>query len=494
VVKRFFKDSAIYGFGKFLVYGIGFFLLPIYTHVFPPAEFGVVDILNNNVARLALVTVALEIAQAVFRFVPETKTPSERRAYASTALWFSIVAYSIFVAVGWIGADTFSQAILRESGFQDVFRIALLMIWANGIFTQLQNQLRLQIKSKQYTLVSVVDTVISLGLTILFIIVLKTGIIGIFWGQLLGLVIGGVVAFYFTREDFGLIFDWPKFKEMLRFSLPLVPSSVGVMVLLYVDRVAINELMTITDVGIFAAGDRIASMVTLLMFGFQMSMMPLVYQHYQEPATPRNLARIFRYFVAGALLMILGLSLFAPELLALLTSPQYYGAAIVVPLLVSESVISGMYIFTPGLSIAKRTGIIAVIYIAGALLNIVLNLLLIPIFGIGGAALATLISATTVFGTFMMFSQRTYPVPHAWRQLGLADLIAAILVIVGNQIHLPLLPGIAVKVALCAGALVAFFVIGLVEIGDMRLAWESLRRVRIRPLPPTPSPLRREGE
>ncbi|MEO8613243.1 MAG: oligosaccharide flippase family protein [Chloroflexota bacterium] len=479
MVKRFFKDSAIYGFGKFLVYGIGFFLLPIYTHVFPPAEFGVVDILNNNVARLALVIVALEIAQAVFRFVPETQPGPERRAYSSTALWFSMVAYGIFVFVGWIGAGTFSQWILRETGRADVFRIALLMIWANGIFTQLQNQLRLQTKSAKYTLVSVVDTVISLGLTVLFIIVLKTGIIGIFWGQFLGLLIGSVVAFYFTREDFSLIFDWPKFKEMLRFSLPLVPSSVGVMVLLYVDRVAINDLMTIADVGIFGAGDRIASIVTLLMFGFQMSMLPLVYQHYQEPSTPRNLARIFRYFVAGALLMIIGLSLFAPELLALLTSPQYYSAAIVVPLLVSESVISGMYIFTPGLSIVKRTGIIAAIYIAGAILNIILNLLLIPIFGIGGAALATLISATTVFCTFMIFSQRTYPVPHAWRQLGFAILIAAVLVIVGVQFHLPLLPGIALKLALCAAALGLFFGIGLVETSDVRLAWQSLRRVRI---------------
>jgi O-antigen/teichoic acid export membrane protein len=479
VVKRFFKDSAIYGFGKFLVYGIGFFLLPIYTHVFPPAEFGVVDILNNNVARLALVIVALEIAQAVFRFVPESQPGPERRAYSSTALWFSMIAYAIFVSVGWIGADTFSQLILRETGRADVFRIALLMIWANGIFNQLQNQLRLQIKSAKYTLVSVVDTIISLGLTILFIVVLKTGIIGIFWGQLLGLLVGGVVALYFTREDFGLIFDWPKFKEMLHFSLPLVPSSVGAIVLLYVDRVAINALMTIADVGIFGAGDRIASIVTLLMFGFQVSMMPLVYQHYQEPSTPRNLARIFRYFVAGALLMILGLSLFAPELLALLTTPQYYGAAIVVPLLVSESVISGMYIFAPGLGIAKRTGVIAVINIMGAVMNAVLNLLLIPIFGIGGAALATLISAATVFSTFMIFSQRHYPVPHAWRQLGFAILIAAILVIVGVQLHLPLLPGIVLKLVLCALALGLFFGIGLVEIGDVRLAWQSLRRVRI---------------
>jgi O-antigen/teichoic acid export membrane protein len=458
VVKRFFKDSAIYGFGKFLVFGIGFFLLPLYTHVFPPAEFGVVDILNNNVARLALVIVALEIAQAVFRFVPELQPGPERRAYASTALWFSMVTYAVFVLVGWLGADYFSELILRETGRQDVFRVALLMIWASAIFTQLQNQLRLQAKSSQYTLVSVVDTIISLGLTIFFIAVLKTGIIGIFWGQLIGLLVGGVISFYFTRSDFALVFDWAKLREMLRFSLPLVPASVGAIVLLYIDRVAINAMMTIADVGIFGAGDRIASIVTLLMFGFQMAMLPLVYQHYHEPATPRNLANIFRYFVAGALLMILGLSLFAPELLAILTTPQYYAAALVVPLLVSEAVISGMYVFAPGLNIAKRTGVIAVINICGAVLNVFLNLLLIPIFGITGAALATLVSASTVFVTYMIFSQRTYPAPHGWRQLALSVVLTVVLIV------------------LCALAAGAFFGIGLVAISDLRLVWESLRR------------------
>ncbi|MEO8611536.1 MAG: hypothetical protein ABI690_26800, partial [Chloroflexota bacterium] len=70
-------------------------------------------------------------------------------------------------------------------------------------------------------------------------------------------------------------------------------------------------------------------------------------------------------------------------------------------------------------------------------------------------------------------------VPHAWRQLGFAILIAAVLVVVGVHLQLPLLPGIALKLVLCAAALGLFFGIGLVEISDMRLAWQSLRRVRI---------------
>lgn len=474
MVKRFFKDSIIYGFGKFLSYGIGFFLIPIYTRAFPPAEFGVVDLLNT-VARLALLTIALEITQAVIRFLADIKSHDERVAYSSTALWFSMVMYGVFVVIGWLGADRFSNSLLGEEGQQEVFRVALLMIWFSGIFNLLQNQLRWQSKSTRYTIVSILDTVVSLGLTIIFILVLNSGIIGVFWGQTIGLLFGCVLAYWFSRHDFALVFDWGKLREMLKFSLPLVPSGVAVFVYLYIDRITINALMSIGDVGIFGVGYRIASIVSLLMFGFQISLMPLVYQHYRDPATPRNLSRIFRYFVAGALLMVIGLSLFARELLVLLTTPAYYGAWMVVPLLVPATVLSGMAMFAPGLSIAKRTGMIALINIVGAILNTLLNLLLIPYLGIEGAALATLITTATVFGLSLYFSQKTYPVPHAWRQLSLGILVTVILVALGLQIDLELIPAIILKAGVCVLAAGLFFAIGLVEVGDVRLVANELK-------------------
>jgi len=473
LVKRFFKDSAIYGFGRFLVYGISFFLIPIYTRAFPPAELGVVDLLNT-VARLALLTVALEITQAVFRFLPDAESHKERVVYASTALWFSLAVYGVFIVIGWAGADYFSQLVLGEAGRADVFRVALLMIGASGLFNLLQNQLRWQAKSTRYTLVSIVNTGVSVGLTIVFILVMQIGIIGVFWGQTIGLVVGGGLAYWLSRGDFALAFDWVKLRDMLRFSLPLVPSGVAVFVYLYIDRITIIALMSIGDVGIFGVGYRIASIVSLLMFGFQVAMMPLVYQHYREPATPRNLARIFRYFVAGALLMVIGLSLFARDLLTLLTTPAYYGAWTVVPLLVPATLLAGMYFFAPGLSLAKRTGMIAVINIAGATLNTALNLLLIPLLGIPGAALATLLSTASVFGLYLYFSQKTYPVPHAWRQLALAVVVTAALVAVGLQIDLAPVPAIILKAGICLLAAGSFFAIGLVEVGDVRLVWAAV--------------------
>lgn len=479
MVKRFFKDSAIYGFGKFLAYGIGFFLIPVYTHVFAPTEFGIVDLLNTF-ARLALLTVALEVAQAVIRFLPDATDQEERVAYSSTALWFSVAAYGVFTVIGWLGAETFSAWLIGLEGEAHAFRVALLMIWAAGIFNLMQNQLRWQAKSVKYTIASIVDTVISLGLTIVLIVWMGVGIEGVFWGQLIGLLAGIAVAYVFSRGEFRFMFRWSKLREMLRFSLPLVPSGIAVFVYLYIDRLTINALLTTADVGIFGVGYRIASIVSLLMFGFQISMMPLVYQHYRDPQTPRNLANIFRYFVAGALLMVVGLSLFSREIISILTTPEYLSAWVVVPFLVPATLLSNMYIFAPGLGIAKRTGAIAMINVGGAVLNTILNLLLIPSLGILGAALATLISMACVFATFMSFSQRIYPVPHAWGRLGVGVAVTIVIVVLGLQVTPPPVVDIVLKLALCVFAAAVYMLIGLVDINELR---GLARQLRLRAVP-----------
>jgi O-antigen/teichoic acid export membrane protein len=257
---------------------------------------------------------------------------------------------------------------------------------------------------------------------------------------------------------------------MLRFSIPLVPSSIGVFVTLSIDRIAIKQLMTLTDVGLFGIGYRLASTVGLVMFGFQGALTPLIYTYYRKPDTPHALARIFRYYVMLALLIGLTLAILAPELLTVFTTPDYYAAAIVVPLLTPALLLSTMNIFTPGLAIAKKTSLIAVINIFGAVLNTVLNYLLIPIGGIRGAALANLISASIVFSAYMVSSQRLYFVPHAWKQVTLAVLCAIGVFLAGAQVHATFWAGALIKLALLAVATGLFVWLGLIDLAEIRRA------------------------
>lgn len=476
MVKRFFRDSAIYGLANLLTRGIGFLLIPLYTRVFSTSDYGLIDILSV-LASLANITVALEVSQAVARFFTEAETQEQKTDYASTSWWFTLAAYTVFLIITTAFADPISLWLLESPEKQNVFRVALGAIWVNGLFYLIQNQLRWELRAVKFALTSLTFTLISLVSTIFLVLVARWGVVSVFWGQFIGGGVGTTLGFILARQSYKLRFDWTKLWSMLKFSLPLVPSSLGVFVTLYIDRIALKELMTLSNVGLFGVGYRVASVTGLIMVAFQGSLTPLIYNHYRDAGIPLELARIFRYFVAIALLICLALGLFAPEIIHLITTPDYYAGARVVPLLAPAVLLYNMYIFAPGLGIAKQTSWMAGINIVCAIENTLLNFILIPIWGIMGAAFATLISACSLFTAYMIISQRLYPVPHAWRPLGASVLIVSGMVYWG--IHLPDVSWLdsLLKGSMVVGAGLIFVVVGLIEMSDIKKVMAQFRRL-----------------
>jgi O-antigen/teichoic acid export membrane protein len=215
--------------------------------------------------------------------------------------------------------------------------------------------------------------------------------------------------------------------EMLCFSAPLVFSGIAVWLSVYIDRMMINYFLTIDEVGLYGIGHRLAAISALVMVGFQSALTPLIYAHHQNPNTPSQLERIFRIFILVALLIFLFLTLFASDILVLVTTPSFYGAAKVVFFLVPAILLSNMYIFAPGIAIAKKTHLIVYINVFGSFINVGLNYWLIPVFGITGAGIATMLSYGGIFAGYTMIGQRFYPIPHNWSRIFAALTLAALM-------------------------------------------------------------------
>jgi O-antigen/teichoic acid export membrane protein len=427
VIRSFARDALVYGAATVLSRATSILVVPIYTRFLSTADYGVIDLLTIA-GTLVLLTVAIEISQAVARFLPEG-TDEERIAIASTALVFSVGAYAIFGVVGWIAATEIRTWLIGDAADDLTVRLAVVATCLNGIFQLTAGVLRFQLRASRFAIATLSSSVVTIAVGVLLLTVAGMGIDAIFVGQIVGGMIGILFCAAFSRRLYRPILDFEWLGPMLRFSAPLVPSSIGVFVLLFVDRFAISQLMTVADVGVFGIGYRLASAVSLLSVGAQMAVTPLVYARHADPATPKALEQIFRHFVAAALLVGLVLSLFAEDILRIITTPAYFGGAVVVPLLVPALFLANLYVFMPGLEIAKRTAAFAVINLSGALLNLALNFLFIPILGILGAALATLTSAAAVFTALAIASQRVYPVPHRWPRL-LAALASTVAVYV----------------------------------------------------------------
>jgi O-antigen/teichoic acid export membrane protein len=432
---RFLKESAIYAIGALFGQGITFVLFPFLAHVFSPHDYGVIDILALT-ATLVNFTVALEINQGLAREASGLEDRALWRVYASTALIFTLVMYSIFAVVAMTLAVPITHVLLDHHTSPWIVRVEIVVIWVNGVVYVAQDQLRWHKRAGAYVATSiavVMGTTITTGVLVL---VFGVGVIGALIGQLVGGLCAGLLLFALSRTDYRWCFDREKCRHMLSYSLPLVLSSIGVFLNSFGDRLAIQHSRSLSAVGVYGVGFRIAAVVSLLLLGFQGSTTPMVFSRHRDPSTRIELARIFRFFSAVGLVVFVALSVFADSEVRLLAARSYAGADVVVPYLVLQAILFGAYVFAPGLAIAKRTRVIAVISVSAGVINLGLAFALVPSLGIRGAGIATLVSSAWFFAWNMAYSQRAYPVPHRWGRLACA-LGAALAVVIVVRSLLP---------------------------------------------------------
>ena len=466
-VKTVFRHGVVYAIPAFISRSLSLFLVPLYTRVLAPSDYGALDLLLafGNFINL---TIALEISQGLARLYFDAPDADKKTAYSSSAFWFTGVNYTAFLLITLLFAPSLSKLLLGVPGLDNIFRLAMCYIWLNGIFGLAQSQLRWELRSRQFATISLLVTLVTPAASFICIFIFKLKLAGILCGLIAGMIGGLIYGLWNLRGTFRFRFDRVATREMLAYSMPLVPSSISVFVNYYIDRLMIRHYLSLTDVGIYGIGFRLASVTGLLMIGFNGALTPLIYSHYREAETPRQLATLFRIFAAFALVVFLGLSLFAKDILWVMTTPAYYSAAYVVIYLVPSILFAGMYIFAPGIDIEKKTSIILWINAVGALINVLLNYLLVPLFGISGAAIATLTGSIAVFVSYMVASQRLYPVPHHWPTMIWAATLTLIVAVFGLHLGYGTFTLLAVKGSMAIVMVILFLPIGLIKKSEMR--------------------------
>jgi O-antigen/teichoic acid export membrane protein len=336
---------------------------------------------------------------------------------------------------------------------------------ATACFRLASSQLRWLMRPWSFLACSVLQAVASALVSIWLLVVVGAGVHALFWGVIVGNALGFVLALWAGREGIGLALDAAKLRRMLTFSLPLVASSAAVWLTLYADRLAIKGLLTMNDLGLYGAAYRFAAAIDMVMVAFEAAFMPIVYATYRDPETPSTLAKLLRLMVLLGIALLLGLAAYSRELLFVLTSQEYAGAAVLVPILAGGVLLTRLSTLAPGLWIANRTASIAWINVGISVGNLSLNLLLIPVLGVAGAALATVLAGALGLAVNLRASHAHYPVPHQWMRLVGGLLLGAIgsaaLMKLSNLFEPLSIEGVAIKglaaAAIAGAALLLLF-------------------------------------
>jgi O-antigen/teichoic acid export membrane protein len=389
-IKHLTKHSFVYGLGGTLNKLIGFFLLPIYTRILTPADYGILSLLTVT-SSLATIIAQLGLGSAMFREV--IYEGSEERDVESTTLYFLLGESAIFLGSMIVISSKLAILIFGTPDYAHLLRLMFLADFLEVVDVVLMAKLRARAQSSIYSLLSVVRFVTGISLNLYFIVVLRRGVEGLIIAGLISAALLATLSFILLARDLRPVFSLPILRRMLKFGIPLVPVGLSSLLLTMADRYFLKHFSTIAQVGLYSLGYHIGMVMLLAENAFQLAWPPHRFAIAKQPNAKHQFARILTYYLLAFGFLAMALSLLAKELLMIMTTPKFYPAAAVVPLIALSYIFSGVrHMTNTGLAIVNKNYYVPPIIVGSALLNLGLNYVLIPPYGMIGAAWATILS------------------------------------------------------------------------------------------------------
>jgi O-antigen/teichoic acid export membrane protein len=452
-MKRLGRHSAVYGLGGIVSRVLAVFLLPLYTRFLDTEDLGAVGLIVALSAVLVTI-LRLGISSAFFRFYFDSPEPAQRRLVVRTSFWFTMASATLGLAAGVLLAEPIADLLGLDDA--NLVRAGFVGIWAQMNYEQLTSLFRAEERSTAFVLASLANIAVTIGATILLVVVWEQGALGVIVGNFTGTLAVYLALLAVHREQLGLQFSRPLLREMNRFGVPLVPAALALIAVNFSDRFFLVHLASLDEVGLYEIGVRIASAMVLLLTAFRMAWPAFAYSIEDDAEAKRTYAFVLTYLVVVASWLALALGLLAPWLVRLLTQPEFYeGESVVAPLAFGGVAYAAYIVMAIGVGRAKRTQFNWVITGFAAVVNVALNLILIPPYGIMGAAVATVASYVVMFLGMTWYAQRVFPTPYQWRRVLTAVAAALALLLAGRA-----LGGLAVALALSLAYPLALLLLG----------------------------------
>jgi len=223
--------------------------------------------------------------------------------------------------------------------------------------------------------------------------VFRRGVEGLIIASLIQAALSAAISLVLIVSDLRLTFSTSILRRMLSFGMPLVPFGLCRLIMTYADRYFLQHYSTTTEVGLYSLGYSIALVLNLIVTAVQMAWPAQMFAIAKKAGAEQHFSKILTYYVTILGFIGLAFSVLAPEALVIMTTPHFHRACTVVPLVALSYIFAGtMYMTNTGLETQNKVKYMAPIIVVSAALNLGLNYLLIPPYGMMGAAFATLTS------------------------------------------------------------------------------------------------------
>ncbi|MCI8387416.1 MAG: oligosaccharide flippase family protein [Clostridiales bacterium] len=392
--KRLLSNTAILGLGTFGSKLLVFFLLPVYTEFLTKSEYSMSDIITQT-ANLLMPLISLGISDAVFRYTLDRST--DRREVLTTGFVINILGIMLLLALyPLIGSIEY---------FGGYMWLIILYTFTANIHSLFAQYIRARDMTTFFAVQGLIATFITVALNIIFLVIFKLGVPGYVLSTIIADVVVSVMIFRLVRLDYAIR---PRFwnpvlvKNMLSFSIPLIPTTVFWWITNVADRYMVKGVLGDDINGLYSVAFKIPTMLILLS-GIFIEAWQFSAVTEQNLSSRRSHAAffgtVFDSFQGMLYISAAGLIAFSKIFATILFADDYYPAWQYMPLLIAATVFSSLVTFMGSVYLVDKKSVLSfVTSMIGAVVNLLFNFLLIPTkMGANGAALATFISYFVVF-------------------------------------------------------------------------------------------------
>ncbi len=392
-IQTLFSASVVYGLGSVLEKSIVFLLLPVYTSYLSTREYGIIALLMMVLNLLQVF--ALSPAQSGlirYYYSPECRG-REKVLFYNTSLCVLlksiVLGYALFLSRHWI-----ARSILNDPGLEGLITLYAAALAFRPLGNYCLNFLWLKQQAKLFVISSISRFIISVFFILLLMIQFNMGIYAIGIGEILLGILPLIILAYHLIKNIEPVLSFSLIKKVMTYGYPLIISGISNNLIQWGDRYLLNLFTSVSTVGIYTFAYNFSAILNFaLVVPLKQAVQPLVFKLERTPDEQRRFtSRCCTYFFLAAMGVWLPFSLFCEWGIQLMArNDMFYGGWYAVPVLSFCYLLHGLgKFFAWGIAMSKKSWHLSGTVLVAAVANILLNLLLIPIFGLLGAALATL--------------------------------------------------------------------------------------------------------
>ncbi len=395
-------------------------LLPLYTRYLTRSDYGAAEVLLAAVVAFSIFF-RFGIVEALLRFYYLEEKDGDRRVdrdrVVRTSVGFLLIAITLGALLVAAFAGPISEALLDRRD-TELMLIAAGGLWVFTLYELMMALFRLDERARAYFAASFSNVLLTIALTVWLVVAEDEGARGLLLGNFGASAVVLAALFWVHRRRVALLPSPRVLRPMLQFGVPTMPAELSLYALNVIDRVTLARTVGLAEAGLYALAVKFSQVVTVVVRAFNLAWPPLAYSIRDDDDARRAYSLVVTYYLLLSFTIVLGLSLEARWIARALAAPEFFDSYQAVPLVSTGVTLYALYlVLSVAIGRTGRTYYNFPVTAAALACNVVLNLVLVPPYGIVGAGIALVVSYLLMVGLMYLVTRRVFPLGLEWGRI-----------------------------------------------------------------------------